>query len=346
MDLRQLRYFVGVVQAGSLSRAADQLHVAQSALSHHVASLEAELDKQLMIRGRKGIALTQAGSVLYRHAETILRQLESAKQATKNAVNLPSGRVSIGFPTALAPLLSYGLFMRVRTAHPQIVLNVVDSNSSLVRERLVNGRLDIAVLYADRRERGFAVEPLAFEEMFYVTADPDPSPILTADAAQRPLLVCGPASSSHRLAEETFKKRELTVTSISEINTLSALRRAIASGVGSAILSWAALHDSERTTTLNYRRFADAKPIRPVALCFSEVDQRSPAVEAVAETLKSLVRELVESGTWQGVSLIEPSRAPERGLVPAIGNADTAGTRADCTREVGRRADDREPERA
>jgi hypothetical protein len=81
MDLRQLRYFVGTVQAGSLSRAADQLHVAQSALSHHLASLEAELDTQLVIRGPKGIVLAEAGSVLCRDAEAILRHVESAKQA-------------------------------------------------------------------------------------------------------------------------------------------------------------------------------------------------------------------------------------------------------------------------
>jgi hypothetical protein len=55
---------------------------------------------------------------------------------------------------------------------------------------------------------------------------------------------------------------------------------------------------------LNWRRFADAKLVRTVSLCFSDVGQRSPAIEAVALTLKSLVRELVESGTWQGVSLI------------------------------------------
>jgi LysR family transcriptional regulator, nitrogen assimilation regulatory protein len=316
MDLRQLRYFVGAVQAGSITRAADQLHVAQSALSHHLASLEAELDTQLVIRGRTGIVPTEAGGVLYRHAEVILRHLESAKQATKSAVNLPSGRVSIGFPAALAPLLSYGLFMRVRTVYPQIVLNVIDSNSSLVRERLVNGRLDIAVLYADQRERGFAVEPLALEELFYVTADLDTSPIRLGDAARRPLLMPGPGSICRRVAEEAFKKHELTVVSIGEINTLSALHGAIASGVGNAILSWAAAHNSGQTKALNCRRVADAKLIRPVALCFSEVGQRSPAVDAVAETLKSLVRELVESGTWQGVSLIEPSREPAHALAP------------------------------
>jgi LysR family nitrogen assimilation transcriptional regulator len=149
-----------------------------------------------------------------------------------------------------------------------------------------------------------------------VTAEPDTSPIELADAAQRPLLLPGPGSVSRRVAEEAFKKHGLTVTSIGEINTLSALRRAIASGIGNSILSWAALYDGDRKISLNYRRFADVELVRPVALCFSEVGQRSPAVEAVALTLKSLIRELVESGTWQGVSLIADPAELSASLVP------------------------------
>jgi LysR family nitrogen assimilation transcriptional regulator len=316
MDLRQLRYFVGIVQAGSLSRAADQLHVAQSAVSHHLNSLESELDRQLLTRSPKGIILTEAGTVLYRHAEAILRHVESAKQDAVSALNVPSGRVSIGFPAVLAPILSYELFTRVRTEYPEILLNLSDANSGLLRERLVNGRLDIAVLYADQRERGLAVEPLLLEELFYITADPDTSPITLADAAQRPLLLPGPGSISRHVAEEAFKKHGQTVTSIGEINTLSALRRAIASGIGNSILSWAALYDGDRIIALNYRRFADVELARPVALCFSEVGQRSPAIEAVARTLKFLVRELVESGTWQGVSLIAYPAELSASLVP------------------------------
>ena len=115
MDLRQLRYFVGIVQAGSLSRAADQLHVAQSAISHHLASLESELGRQLVTRGPKGILLTEAGGVLYRHAEAILRHVEFAKQDALNVLSVPSGRVSIGFPVALASLLA----IRTVRADPQ-----------------------------------------------------------------------------------------------------------------------------------------------------------------------------------------------------------------------------------
>ncbi len=118
--------------------------------------------------------------------------------------------------------------------------------------------------------------------------------------------MCGPNSVNRRVAEEAFNKYGVILAPVAEIDTLSTLRRAIASGFGNAILSWSALYDGDDGRALNCRRFADAKLVRTVALCFSEVGQRSPAVEAVALTLKSLVHELVESGTWNGVSLIAP----------------------------------------
>ncbi len=316
MDLRQLRYFVGIVQAGSLSRAADQLHVAQSAISHHLANLESELKRQLVTRGPKVIVLTEAGSVLYRHAEAILRHLDFAKQDAANALNVPSGRVSIGFPVAWTGIVGYELFARVRKLHPQILLHIVDGNSAVLRERLINGRLDIAVLFTGQPERGLAVEPLLLEELFYVTADPDPSPIRMADAARLPLLAPGPGGGSQRVAQELFNKFGTTVTPIGEIDSLSTFRRVIASGIGNAILPWSALYDGDREISLNYRRFVDEKLTRPAALCFCDVGQRSPAIEAVALTLKSLVRELTDSGAWQGVALIAPPAKLSRSAAP------------------------------
>jgi LysR family transcriptional regulator, nitrogen assimilation regulatory protein len=245
-----------------------------------------------------------------------LRHVESAKQAATSALNGPSGRVSIGLPTAFAPLLSYKLFMRVRDAFPQILLHVADSNSALLHERLLNGRVDIALLFTNQPERGIAVESLLMEELFYVTADPDTSPITLADAAQRPLLVSGPNSSSRRIVQRIFDERGLSATWIGEIDTVSALRCAIASGVGNSILPSCNVYDDQQKPVLNLRRLADAELVRPVALCFSEVGQHSPAIDAVALTLKSLVRELVESGTWQGVSLVDDPAELSAPLVP------------------------------
>src|SRR5262249_12827149 len=81
------------------------------------------------------------------------------------------------------------------------------------------------------------------------------------------------------------------------------------SGIGHSVLPWCALYDGDWKTAVNYRRFADATLTRPIALCFSELVQRSPAIEAVVDVLKALIRELVDNGTWQGVSLIEPAGA-------------------------------------
>jgi LysR family nitrogen assimilation transcriptional regulator len=304
MDLRQLRYFVGIVQAGSLSRAADQLHVAQSAISHHLAGLESELEKQLVTRGPKGIVLTDAGAVLYRHAEAILRHVEFAKQDAMSTLTVPSGNIAVGFPTALSALLGYELFVRVRNAYPQIKLHLVDGKSALMRELLDNGRLDIAVLFAGQPERGLAVEPLLMEELFFVTASGDTGPISLADVAKHPLIVPGLGSGVMQVLQKALTQRGLSMTTLGEIDTLHAVRRAVEAGIASSILPWSALYEGDRELAVIQRPIADAELIRPVALCSSEVAQRSPAFDAVAATLKTMIREMIESGRWKGVSLI------------------------------------------
>lgn len=304
MDLRQLRYFVRIVQAGSLSRAADQLHIAQSAISHHLASLEAELNRQLVTRGPKGIVLTDAGEVLYRHAEAILRHVDLAKRDAMSAQAVPSGRVSIGFPSALSTILGYELFARIHRNYPQILLHVTDGNSSLLHERLGNNRLDIAILFAERQERGLAIEPVLTEELFYVTKDQVRPSITLADTVHRPLLVPGPGSGIQRVLKKAFAERGLTVAPIGEIDALGALHQAVAAGIGDTILPWSALYQGGGKTALNYQRFADVKLVRNVAVCYPEIGQRSPAIEVVAMTLKSLIGDLIENGTWQGASPI------------------------------------------
>jgi DNA-binding transcriptional LysR family regulator len=303
MDLRQLRYFVGIVQAGSLSRAAEHLHVAQSAISHHLARLEAELKKPLVIRGSKGISLTEAGTVLYRHAEAILRHIEFAKQDAMAALAVPSGRVAIGLPSALSNILGYELLLRLRSAYPQIILHLTDGNSSLLRERLDNGRLDIAILFVREPERGLAVEPIAQEELFYVSANAESRSITLAEAANYPLLLPGPGSGIQQTAREAFRQRGLSITVIGEIDTMTALRRAVSSGMGNTILPWAALEEESGGRSLHHQTFSDFRLIRPVAICFSEISQRSPAVEAVGSTLRKVIYTLIQRRRWQGVSV-------------------------------------------
>ena len=82
LNLRRLKYFVKIVDIGSLTQAADVLHIAQPALSQQLATLEGEFRQQLLVRTKRGVTPTDAGMVLYRHAQIILRQFDQAQSET------------------------------------------------------------------------------------------------------------------------------------------------------------------------------------------------------------------------------------------------------------------------
>src|SRR5882672_8321640 len=110
MNLRRLKYFVKIVDIGSLTQAADVLHIAQPALSQQLATLEGEVRQQLLLRTKRGVTPTEAGKVLYRHAQLILRQCEQARVDMDAAGRGVSGAVSVGLaPGTAAASLSLPL---------------------------------------------------------------------------------------------------------------------------------------------------------------------------------------------------------------------------------------------
>src|ERR1044072_9059682 len=96
MDTRRLYSFVKIVDAGSITRAADILHIAQPAVSQQLSLLETQFKQQLLIRSKRGVAPTEAGRALYRHAQLILRQVELAQAAVDVSGRAPAGRGSGG----------------------------------------------------------------------------------------------------------------------------------------------------------------------------------------------------------------------------------------------------------
>src|SRR3569623_735140 len=124
MHPRLLKTFLAVARHGNVTRAAEEVHLAQSSVSDQLQSLEAELDAPLFTRSRQGLRLTPAGEVLAAHAQDILAQVEEAKSAVAVASRRESGAVTLGAletiaATRLAPWLA-----AFRRAHPGIALDV------------------------------------------------------------------------------------------------------------------------------------------------------------------------------------------------------------------------------
>src|SRR4051812_13306104 len=111
-SLKQARFFVAAVDWGSLSRAAAHLNVAQPALSQQISRLEANLKTELLVRMARGVRTTEPGDRYYRHARTILRQVEGAIADVMETVPI-AGRVAIGLPTSVATILAHPLLKTI-----------------------------------------------------------------------------------------------------------------------------------------------------------------------------------------------------------------------------------------
>lgn len=143
MELRILRYFLAVIEEGSISNAAKALHLTQPTLSRQLASLEDEMGRQLYTRTHNGIQLTEAGIILQRHAESIVALAEKAEEDMKLPGSSVSGPVHIGAgETKLMGLLAQAM-MRVRKEHPGVTFEIYCGTSADLKDDLVRSFCDI-----------------------------------------------------------------------------------------------------------------------------------------------------------------------------------------------------------
>lgn len=172
MDLRSLRYFIAAVEAGSLSRAAGSLYIAQPALTAQIKKLEAELGAQLLERSHAGVTPTQAGVQLYQDARRLLSDASAMRERILRLPQGPEGSVTIAVPFLLSSLLMGPLLAYLKDTHPRIRVFVLDDLSLMVRKAMLDRRADIGVLVDAAHVEGLHCRPLMCEAMYFCGHDP------------------------------------------------------------------------------------------------------------------------------------------------------------------------------
>jgi len=154
MELRHLRYFVAVAEAGSLTVAAEQkLHTSQPSLSRQIRDLEDEVGTQLLRRNARGIELTPAGRAFLDHARSVLSQVEAAGEAARRVAHPAKPRFAMGFLTGHELTWMPEALQILHDELPNIDVMISSQYSPLLASALVKGTVDAAFL---RRERGVA----------------------------------------------------------------------------------------------------------------------------------------------------------------------------------------------
>jgi LysR family nitrogen assimilation transcriptional regulator len=306
MDFRQLKYFVKIVEQRSMSRASVELNIAQSALSLQISTLEARLQQKLLVRRSTGVSPTEAGQALYKHAVAILRQVERATQDVERSAGEISGSASLGLPVVVQDLLAIDLLVAARAQMPQVRLHLAEGISYLLKEMVLQGRLDMTVTYQFEPSPGIVEQPL-FNEMIYLVspAGSDVKPRAkvwsVADAAQLPLFLSSTQTGMRKLVQSALAEHGINIEPLAEVDSLRTLLDAVETGNAHTILPASSLQKhlqgkADHALVINALNLS-----RNVILCTSEHLPLGTTASAVYDLLAGLIRDALKQKRWIGI---------------------------------------------
>ncbi|MFO1268382.1 MAG: LysR substrate-binding domain-containing protein [Rubrivivax sp.] len=309
MDLRALRYFIAVVDAGSLSKAAASLHVAQPALTAQIKKLEGELGAQLLDRSHAGVTPTPVGLQLHQDARRLLADAAAMRERIQRSAASPEGSVTLAVPLLLVALLVGPLLVRLKAAYPRIRVFVLDDMSLMVRKAMLEGRADLGILVDTPQVRGLACQPLAEEALFLAGRDREGAvrcewqggvrTVRFDVAAALPLVLQSPRFAIRQSVERIAAERGLALNVVHEHDSTRVLRSLHLAGAGFTFspASSAVEHPTPLDGWLR-ARIVEPEIVRRYHLAQPLHRGLTPAAAAVAEELQALVRELIDNGTW------------------------------------------------
>ncbi|EKJ5718071.1 tricarballylate utilization LysR family transcriptional regulator TcuR [Salmonella enterica] len=305
MELRQLRYFVRIIETGSMGSAAQDLDIGVSALSQQMSRLENELAIRLLQRTSRGVTPTNAGLAFYSQAQLALRHADDAILAAREA--RLSGHVSVGMAPSTASILGIPFIHAMQENYADVRLHVVESLSGNL-ERMINTRqIDLAVVFQKDKILRWSARPILEEQLFLIgshallAALPD-NPITPEQLAGIPLIMPSQGHGLRGRLDAVCQEHALNVVIVAEIDGLALLMRAVRDGLGATLQPGAAISHLDNDAL---RVIGVHNPVlsRPNFLVSLSDDELTPAGLAARVVLTKVMRQLVDAGEWPGATL-------------------------------------------
>ena len=305
MELRQLKYFVAIVESASISKAAAKVHVAQSALSLQVSHLEEELGTKLLHRSGSGVTTTERGETFLRHARTVLQQVRDAKMAVRTGLDGPAGEVTLAIPQSVSNALALPLIKACRTRLPRVWLRITEELSGHLAEQLRRSQTMLAILFDDGELAEFEVQPLVRERLAVVAVPglftPVDGNLPLQQVLALPLILPGDGHGVRPLVDGLIRDAGFPfIQVVAEITSINILKSTLLAGIGATIQARAPLSDELKAGSLIAADITEPDVFRNMALCSSRTAAMSEAAQAVSRVVFDTVRNLCSKAQWQG----------------------------------------------
>lgn len=297
MDLRQLTALVTVAEVGSVTKAAQLLHLVQPAVTRQIRSLEEEVGVPLFDRTRQGMTLTPAGELLVERARRALHELALARTEIRPSGGGVTGIVRVGLLESALDVLAEPLATAVARRHPGIELRLLTAYSGYLRDWLDSGDIDMSLLYNLDDTASLTMVPLLREPLWAV-APPDAglspsSPVPWEKVLTQPLVLPVTGHGLRALIDQA--RSEVTTPPRVTIQTNSMLlqKKLVLAGHGWTVLPAAGIAGDVAAGTFSGAPLTAPETVRSVVLALPRGRRIPPPVDAVASELTRLGRELL-----------------------------------------------------
>lgn len=294
MNFRQLRYFVQIIDCGSMTRAAEQLNVAQPALGMQIKQLEEDLGTPLLVRHSRGIAPTPAGLILHRRAIEILKLVEEARQEIAVAGDEPVEPLRFGITPSLMQIVGPELAIHMQQMAPKVHLSLSEEMSHILVDALQRNDLDLILGYEVPEAAGYWKRALYQEDLVLVTvAGADKGkPIKFAEALKQALVLPEARDSVRMLVDQKARELGVELKVEHEIRSIPGLKTMIQRGVAAGILPFGTVASEVRSGTLSMRPIVSPELRRTLFLTGSRRVQGMRSFAAIVQVVQRSVETL------------------------------------------------------
>lgn len=303
MDSRQLRYFAAIYEYRSLSHAAEHMRVAASALSHHLANLEAELGVALFTRKPRGMEATAAGERLYSHAKSILKAMAAAEADIRESGGEVAGEVSIGMAYSAVKAIGVELARRVLDDFPKVQLSLTESLSGATLMHLMSSEVDLALVYNPPSDPLLKTQPV-LEETMVCVGKPEiigdtGEPITFAELLDLPLILLRQGVSARAILDDFNLLKKIEARAKLQMNSVQAIGGSLLAGLGCVIGTKLFMQEHLDSGALHFRPIVEPKLSRTLYIC--QLADRPPtfALEAIRDLVLDLVGGAVAEDRWE-----------------------------------------------
>lgn len=305
MDIRHLRYFLAIIEAQSLSLAAQKLGVAQPSLSQHLRKMEDELNVTLVERSPRGVIVTEDGLVLAEHARAICAKFDECVAEMRDLSGDLRGTVSFGIPPSAAMAMSVPLAETVRLELPHIRLRAIEAMSSYIKRWIEDGTVEMAIVYDLESSEHLRATHLLNEDLHFISApdnwpfnSPTGSPVDFKEIEKVELILPSPSNGLRRTIDRYQSAHGINLNVVVDMDAMTQIKELVSRGSGHTILAPVAIRDLIGRGELISAPIINPVLTRPIHLVNHPARTLSRATRAVESITLKVVHELVERGIW------------------------------------------------